>query len=58
MTLLAIIQGLTGFFKFFDQVMAFIHLLEKTPVEKHQEIQKQVDAWMEESASGSRPKWE
>jgi hypothetical protein len=38
MTFLAILQGLMGFFKFFDQVMAFIRLLEKTPEEKHQEI--------------------
>lgn len=58
MNFLAILQGLMGFFKFFDQVMAFIRLLEKTPIEKQQEIQRQVDAWMEESSGKERPSWE
>lgn len=55
MNILAILQGLTGFFKFFDQVMAFIRLLEKTPEEKHQEIMLKIGIEEKNFSDTGRP---
>lgn len=37
------LTALTGFFKFFDQVVGFIKLLEKTPLEKRADAIKAVN---------------
>ncbi len=54
-----IIALVPAFFKFWDQIVSLIKILQKTPEEKHQEImqkiQKEADAYAQ---PGSRPKWE
>lgn len=58
MTLSGFMAVLLAFLKFPGELTAFVRLISKTPEEKRQEIMVQVNAWMNESASGERPKWE
>lgn len=59
MSFTAIIALIPQIFKFWDQIVSLIKILQKTPEQKHQEImekiQKEADAYAQ---PGSRPKWE
>lgn len=39
------------------ELQALVLLFQKSPEEKKQEILAQVTAWMDESSSSERPKW-
>lgn len=53
-----ILEVLLALLKFPAELGSFVRLISKTPEEKRNEIMKQVDAWMSESQSSDRPKWE
>lgn len=55
MTLSAILSALLGFFKFFHEVQAFIHYLEKAPEEKKQEMMERIKAEQDAFESTGRP---
>lgn len=57
MNLTLILEVLLALFKFPSELGAFVNLLSKSPEEKRQAIMQQVDAWMNESQSSDRPKW-
>jgi hypothetical protein len=58
MSLAIILQAVYAALKFPGEVIALVKLLSKSPAERQQEIMLQVNAWMDESASGERPHWE
>lgn len=58
MTLMGVLEILLAILKFPAELSAFVRLISKTPEEKRSEIMIQVNVWMDESASGERPKWE
>lgn len=64
MTLTLIIQAIVAVLKFPEEMRKFIILISDSPEEKRQQINTQVDAWMEDSATGGDgeevepPKWE
>lgn len=58
MTFAVVLEILLAILKFPKELSAFVRLISKTPEEKRNEIMLQVNAWMNESASGERPKWE
>jgi hypothetical protein len=58
MTFAAILEILLAILKFPSELSAFVRLISKSPEEKRSEIMLQVNAWMDASASGERPKWE
>jgi choline kinase len=47
-----------GFFKFFDEVVSLIKLLQKTPAAKHQEILKRIQAEDKQLEETGRPVWD
>ena len=57
MTIAAIIAIIPGFFKFFDEVSAYIKLLQKTPEEKHEALVAKVQGVFNEKDDQGRPKW-
>lgn len=58
MSLAVILEIILAVLKFPSEMAAFVRLISKSPEEKRAEIMTQVNAWMEDSASGERPKWE
>lgn len=56
-TIELILSAIIAALKFPSELGAFIKLVSQSPEEKRQEILAQVNAWMDESASGDRPKW-
>lgn len=58
MTFAIFMEVLLALLKFPAELSAFVKLISKTPEEKRAAIMLQVNAWMNESASGERPKWE
>jgi len=57
LTLSAIIQLIIAILKAPAEMRALILLFQKSPEEKKQEILAQVTAWMDDSSSSERPKW-
>jgi hypothetical protein len=57
-SLAAILEILLAILKFPAELSAFVRLISKTPEEKRAAIILQVNALMDESASGERPKWD
>lgn len=63
-TFALILQAITAILKFPEEMRRFIQLISKSPEEKRQEINAQVEAWMKDSATGGdgeevgAPKWE
>lgn len=63
-TFTLILQAIIAVLKFPEEMGKFIKLVSKSPEEKRQEINHQVDAWLTESATGGpgeeveEPKWE
>jgi hypothetical protein len=53
-----IIAVIIGFFKFFDTVAGFIKTLEKTPIEKHQDLLKASQDEAKKFEDTGRPTWE
>lgn len=56
-TLSLLLSVLIAALKFPTELSAFIKLISASPEEKRQEILTQVNAWMDQSAAGDRPKW-
>lgn len=50
-----ILEAIVAVLKFPEEMRKFILLISKTPEEKRQEINLQVDAWLEKSAQSERP---
>ena len=53
-----IIALILGLFKFWDQVMTFVALMQQTPEEKHEEIMQKVESVFDEIANSGRPHWD
>jgi len=53
-----ILLAIVGFFKFFDEVSAFIKILQKTPVEKHQALVEAAQKESDSFAQSNRPTWD
>lgn len=57
MTIGALIEVLTAFFKFPAAVTALIKMIKQTPEEQHEALIKQVQAVFDESKNNGRPNW-
>lgn len=48
---------LSGIFTFWNQVVWFVKLLQKTPEEQHDALIKQVNQIFDEAENNGRPQW-
>jgi hypothetical protein len=49
--------ALIGFFKFFDEVNAYIKVLQKTPIEQHESLVAAIQAEAKRFEDEGRPTW-
>jgi hypothetical protein len=47
-----------GFFTFFDQVVALIKLLQKSPASRRQKLLEEMKAELTKIEQGGRPEWD
>lgn len=52
------LAAITGVFKFWDQVVWFVKLIQKTPQERRQDLMKSIQKESEKFAESGRPVWD